>query len=177
MQNYDKYLENSKKLMSEFPVTQAKGFNIAFTSAQIYMQKNDIPAATALYRRLMETYGDKLPEGLTEAQWNPHRVTAYSLLAQEPYASKDYRKALEMFERVVKADPRNGDAYYYIGLCKWQLDGQDSAVDPLARSVVLNGASAARARQNLEQIHKAKNNDSLDGLDEILARAKSGLGI
>jgi len=177
LQNYDKYLENAQKLMKEFPVNQAKGFDAAFTSVQIYMQKNDIPAATAIYRNLMATYGDKLPEGLTEADWNLHRVTAYSLLAQEPYASKDYRKALEMFERVVKADPRNGDAYYYIGLCKWQIEGQDSAVDPLARSVVLNGATAARARQNLEQIHKANNNDSLDGLDAILAKAKAGLGI
>ena len=177
MQNYDKYLENAKKLMAEFPINQPKGFNAAFTSVQIYMQKNDVPTATDLYKRLMDVYGDKLPEGITEAQWNPHRATAYSLLAQEPYSKKDYRKAVEMFERVLKADPANGDAYYYIGLCKWQLEGQDSAIDPLAKSVVLNKASAARARQNLEQIHKAKNNDSLDGLDAILARAKASLGI
>ena len=177
LQNYDKYLENAKKLMAEFPVTQPKGFNAAFTSVQIYMQKNDTAAATDIYKKLMDTYGDKIPEGLDAAQWNPHRITAYSLLAQEPYAKKDYRKALEMFEKVVKADPANGDAYYYIGLCKWQVEGQDSAIEPLAKSVVLNKASAARARQNLEQIHKAKNNDSLDGLDAILAKAKASLGI
>jgi tetratricopeptide (TPR) repeat protein len=125
----------------------------------------------------MDAYGDKLPEGLNEAQWNPHRVTAYQLLAQEPYTKKDYPKALEMFEKVVKADPKNGDAYYYIGMCKWQIEGQEGAIDPLAKSVVLNNSTAARARQNLEQIHKAKNNDSLDGLDAILAKAKSSLGI
>jgi hypothetical protein len=42
---------------------------------------------------------------------------------------------------------------------------------------VLNKASAATARKNLEQIHKAKNEDSLDGLDDILAKAKASLGI
>jgi len=177
MPNYDKYLENAKKLMTEYPVTQPKGFDAAFTSVQIYMQKNDTAAATDLYKKLTDAYGDKLPEGLTAAQWNPHLVTAYQLLAQEPYSKKDYPKALQMFERVVKLDPRNGDAYYFIGMCKWQIDGQDTAVDSFARSVVLNGSRAANARQYLEQIHKAKNNDSLDGLDAILAKAKSGLGI
>ena len=177
MQNYDKYLEYAKKIMAESPVTQPVGFNAAFSSVQIYMQKQDMAAATDLYKKLMDAYGDKLPEGLTAAQWNPQRATGYSLLAQEPYSKKDYPKALEMFEKVVKADPTNGDAYYYIGLCKWQTEGQDSAVEPLAKSVVLNKASAARARQNLEQIHKAKNSDSLDGLDDILAKAKASLGI
>ena len=177
MQNYDKYLENAKKIMAEIPVTQPQGFNVAYQSVQVYLQKNDLPAATDIYKKLMDAYGNKPPEGVTDAQWNPERARAYTLLAQDPYTKKDYPKALEMFEKVVKADPKNGDAYYYIGLCKWQIDGQDSAVDPLAKSVVLNGASAARARQNLEQIHKANNNDSLDGLDEILAKAKSALGI
>ena len=177
MKNNDKYLENAKKIMAEIPVSQPQGFNVAYQSLLIYIQKNDMPAVTDLYKKLMDAYGDKLPQGVTDAQWNPERARGYSLLAQEAYANKDYRKALEMFEKVVKADPANGDAYYYIGLCKWQLDGQDSAIEPLAKSVVLNKASAARARQNLEQIHKANNNDSLDGLDEILAKAKASLGI
>ena len=177
MQNFDKYLENAKKIMAEVPVSQPQGFSVAYQALQVYLQKKDIPAVTDIYKKLMDAYGDKLPQGVTDAQWNPERARAYSLLAQEPYANKDYRKALEMFEKVVKADPTNGDAYYYIGLCKWQVDGQDSAVEPLAKSVVLNKESAARARQNLEQIHKANNNDSLDGLDEILAKAKASLGI
>jgi tetratricopeptide (TPR) repeat protein len=177
MQNYDKYLENAQKIMAEFPVTQPAGFDAAFTSVQIYAQKNDIPKVTELYKKLMDAYGDKLPEGLKEADWNLQRVTAYTLLAQEPYNAKDYPKAIELFERVLKADPTNGDAYYYIGMCKWQTEGQDSAVESFARSVVLNKPTAARARQYLEQIHKAKNEDSLDGLDEILAKAKAGLGI
>ena len=177
MKNNDKYLEVAQKIIAEAPITQPLGFSTTYQMYQMRLQNNDIPAATDLAKKLMDAYGDKLPEGVTEAQWNPERARAYQLLAQDPYTKKDYPKALEMFEKVVKADPKSGDAYYYIGLCKWQIEGQDSAVDPLAKSVVLNGASAARARQNLEQIHKAKNNDSLDGLDAILAKAKSSLGI
>ena len=177
MQNTDKYLEVAQKIMAEAPISQPLGFSTTYQILQMRLQKNDIPGATELYGRLMDAYGDKLPQGVSEADWNQERARAYSLLAQDPYAKKDFRRALELFERVVKADPTNGDAYYYIGLCKWQIDGQDSAVEPLAKSVVLNKASAARSRQNLEQIHKAKNNDSLDGLDEVLAKAKSSLGI
>jgi tetratricopeptide (TPR) repeat protein len=177
MGNYDKYLENAQKIMAEFPIDQPLGFDAAFKSVQIYAQKNDIPKMTELYKKLMDVYGDKLPQGLTNEQWNPQRVTAFTLLAQEPYTAKDYPKAIEMFEKVIKADPSNGDAYYFIGMCKWQTEGQDSAVESFARSVVLNKQTADRSRQYLEQIHKAKNNDSLDGLDEILAKAKADLGI
>jgi tetratricopeptide (TPR) repeat protein len=179
MQNTDKYLETAQKIMAEVPISQPLGFSMAYQSAQVHLQKNNIPAATEMYKKLMDAYGDKLPEGLTDAQWNPQRAIAYTLLAQEPYTAKDYPKALELFERVVKADPSNGDAYYYIGLCKWQIEGQDGAIEPFARSVVLNKATAPRARQQLEQIYKAKNpeDESLGGLDEILAKAKASLGI
>lgn len=177
MQNFDKYLENAQKIMAEVPVTQPQGFDAAFMSVQIYTQKQDIAKMTEIYGKLMEAYGDKFPEGLAEALWNQHRAIAYTLLAQEPYRGKEYAKAIELFEKVVKADPSNGDAYYYIGMCKWQTEGQDSAVAPFAKSVVLNKQTAANARQYLEQIHKAKNSDSLDGLDEILAKAKADLGI
>ena len=177
MQNFDKYLENAKKIMAEFPIDKPQGFSTAYQVLQVYLQKNDAPAVTELYRKLMDVYGDKLPEGVDAAQWNPERARAYTLLAQEPYTNKDYPKAVELFEKVVKADPSNGDAYYYIGMCKWQISVQDSAVEPLAKSVVLNKTTAARARQYLEQIYKAKNNDSLDGIDEILAKAKADLGI
>jgi len=176
MQNFDKYVENAQKIMKESPVTQPLGFSTAYQVARIHLQRNNLPAATEIYRSLMNAYGDKLPEGLTAAQWNPERVIGYTLLAQEPYRSKDYAKAIELFERVLKADPSNGDAYYYIGMCRWQTSGQDSAVEPFARSVVLNGATAANARQYLEQIYKAKNNDSLEGLDAVLAKAKAALG-
>ena len=177
MQNNDKYLEIAQKIMAQAPITQPLGFNTTYQMLQMRLQKNDVVGATELYGKLMDAYGDKTPEGVDAAAWNQERVTAYLLLGQDMFTKKDYKKSLDYFERVVKTNPRNGDAYYYIGMCKWQLEGQDGAIDPLARSVVLNGTTAARARQNLEQIHKAKNNDSLDGFDEILAKAKSGLGI
>ena len=177
MENYDGYLGLANELMQEFPIDQPRGFDIASQVLDLHLQRGDIPAATQIYRNLMDVYSDRLPEGLTDAQWNPVRATAWMLLAQEPFASKDFQRALEMFENAVKAAPTNGDAWYYIGMIKWQLEGQTVAVEPFARSVVLAGASAASARQFLEQIHKAENEDSLDGLDEVLAKAKADLGI
>ena len=177
MENFDKYLENAAKIISEFTISKPEGFDAAYKTLQIYRQKNDMPSIIDISRKIMDVYGDRLPEGIAEAQWNPERVSAFMLFAQEPYQAKDFPKAMELFERVLKSDPKNGDAWYYIGMCKWNIEGQDGAVEPFAKSVVLNGATAATARQRLEQIHKAKNKDSLDGLDEILAQAKTDLGI
>jgi tetratricopeptide (TPR) repeat protein len=177
MQNIDKYLEVAQKIIAESPIDQPLGFSTAYQVVKIHLQKNDIPAATELYTKIMDVYGDKLPENLTDAQWNPERAIAYTLMAQPAYTSKDYPKAIELFEKVLKADPSSGDAWYYIGMCKWQTEGQDSALEPFAKSVVLNKNTAARAQQYLEQIYKAKHSDSLDGIDEVLAKAKTDLGI
>ena len=177
MQNIDKYMEIANKIMAENPIDQPLGFATAYQVVKIHIQKQDMAAATELYTKLMDVYGDKLPPNVTEAQWNPERALAYTLMAQPVYTNKDYPKAIELFEKVLKADPANGDAWYYIGMSKWQTEGQDSALEPFAKSVVLNKSTAARARQYLEQIYKAKNSDSLDGIDDVLAKAKSDLGI
>lgn len=179
MENYDKYMENAKKIMAEFPITQPQGFDAAYQTLLIYRKKSDVPAMTDLYRKLMDAYGDKLPEGFPAAEWNQERAIAYKLFAQEPYAAKDYPKAMELFEKVVKADPSDGDAWYYIGMCKWQIEGQSGAIEPFAKSVVLNKTTAARARQYLEQIHDTltKQEKAPGSLDEILAKAKAALGL
>jgi len=179
MENYDKYLENAKKLMAEFPITQPQGFAVAYDSLQVYRQKKDVPAITDISKKLMDVYGEKLPEGFPAAEWNQERAIAYMMFAQEPYAAKDYPKALELFEKVVKADPSDGDAWYLIGMCKWQIEGQAGAVVPFAKSVVTNKAQSARARQYLEQIHDTlvKQEKDPGSIDEILAKAKADLGI
>jgi hypothetical protein len=40
-----------------------------------------------------------------------------------------------------------------------------------------NKTTAPKAQTYLEQIYKARNNDSLDGLDAVLAKAKADVGI
>ena len=177
MNNYDKYLEYAKKILAETSLDLLQGVITAEQVARVYLQKQDVAAASEMYAKLMDKYGDKTPPDITEAQWNPIRITAYGLLAQNAYTSKDYPKAQGLYEKLLKFDKQNGDAWYYIGMCVWQTQGAENAMDPFAKSVVLNKDTAATAKQRLEQIYKARNNDSLDGLDDVLKKAKTDLGI
>ena len=175
MQNFDKYLEYGKKILAEYPMDQA--YQTAIQMAQVYIQKQDVASATDLFSKVMDVYGDKLPPNQTEAQWNPVRAAAYGLIGTGVYGKKEYPKALELFEKVVTFDPKNDDAYYYIGMSKWRSNDAEGAIEPFAKCAVLNKARAKTAQQYLEQIYKARNKDSLDGLDKVLAKAKTDLGI
>lgn len=175
MKNYDKYLECGKKIMADTPMDQ--GYATALQMAQVYIQKQDIAAATELYTKVLEAYGEKVPPNVQEAQWNPTRAFAYGILASQAYAKKDYPAALDLFGKVVKYDPKNGDAYYYIGMAKWQTKDQDGAIEPFAKCVVLGKSLAPKAQGYLETLWKPKHNNTLDGLEELKAKVKAELGI
>lgn len=49
---------------------------------------------------------------------------------------------------------------------------QDQAIDALAKAVAIGGAEAKPARDQLERLYKAKNNDSLEGLEELINKKK-----
>ena len=177
MQNYDKYLPCGQKILAEFPMDQPQGYTTAIQMAQVYIQKQDVNSATDLLSKVMDVYGDKLPPNTPEPQWNATRAFAYGVIASGVYAKKDYPKAQELYEKVAKFEPKREDAHYYIGMCKWQTKNTDGAIDSFAKCVVLNGQLAKRAQQYLEQLYKASHKDTLDGLDQVLAKAKSELGI
>lgn len=173
--NLDKYLEVGQKILADQPIEQS--YATALQMAQVYIQKQDIKSATELLAKVMDVYGDKVPAGTTEAAWNPARAFAYGVMATGIYANKDYAKAQELYEKVAKFDPKRDDAYYFIGMCKWNSKDPEGAIEAFAKCVALNKTYAARAQKYLEDLYKARHNDSLDGLDQVLSKAKSDLGI
>jgi tetratricopeptide (TPR) repeat protein len=177
MQNWDKYLEIGQKMLAEFPMDQPQGFETAITMSRVYIQKQDIITATDLLTKVMDVYGDKVPPNVQEAQWNATRAFAYGVIASGIYSKKDYPKALELYDKVAKFDPKRDDAYYYIGMSKWQTKDPEGAIEAFAKCVVLNKATATKAKQYLEDLFKARHNNTLDGLDQVMAKAKSDLGM
>jgi tetratricopeptide (TPR) repeat protein len=175
LQNVDKYLAFGQKVMTEFPIEQS--YNIAIQMAQVYIQKQDVNSAIGLFSKVMDGYGDKVPPGVQEAPWNATRAVAYAVIASDPYSKKDYAKAMELYEKAIKFNPKQPDAYYFLGMCKWQTKDQPGAIDSFAKAVVLNGNYAKRAQQYLEQLYKAEHSGSTDGLDQVLAKAKTDLGL
>ena len=178
MQNYDKYLACGQKILAEFPMDQPQGYATAIQMAQVYIQKQDVNSATDLLSKVMDVYGDKLPPNTQEAQWNATRAFAYGVIASGVYAKKDYPKAQELYEKVAKFDPKRDDAYYYIGMCKWQNQGSRGSYRCFRQMRRIEQSRLAkRAQQYMEDLYKARHNNTLDGLDQVLAKAKSELGI
>jgi tetratricopeptide (TPR) repeat protein len=177
MQNYDKYLACGQKILAAYPIDQPQGYGTAIQMAQVYLQKQDVNSAIDLLSKVTDVYGDKVPPNTQEAQWNATRAFAYNVIASGIYAKKDYPKAQELYEKVAKFDPKNEDAHYFIGMCKWQAKDSDGAINSFAKCIAINGPRAKRAQQNIEQLYKASHNNTLDGLDQILAKAKSDLGM
>ncbi len=173
--NLDKYLEVGQKILADQPMEQS--YATALQMAQVYIQKQDIKSATELLTKVMDVYGDKVPAGTTEDVWNPTRAFAYGVIATGIYANKDYAKAQELYEKVAKFDPKRDDAYYFIGMCKWNSKDPEGAIEAFAKCVALNKTYAARGQKYLEDLYKARHNDSLDGLDQVLSKAKADLGI
>ena len=54
---------------------------------------------------------------------------------------------------------------------------RDKAIETLARAAALGGASAQKARPELERLFRAKNNNSLAGMEELISSKKRELGV
>jgi tetratricopeptide (TPR) repeat protein len=140
--------------------------------ALVYSNKVD------LYTKIETAFGDKTPPNVAEAQYNALRVLVYLIKSNEIYEKKDYPKAQELYEKVIKVDPKNDVAYYQIAMCKWKNNDSEGAIEPFAKCVVLNNKlTVQKAQSYLEQIYKARHNESTEGLDGVLAKAKADLGI
>ncbi len=55
------------------------------------------------------------------------------------------------------------------------IDLLDKAIDSFARAVAIGGAVGNTARQRLETLYRAKNEDSLEGLEELIAERRTEL--
>jgi len=60
----------------------------------------------------------------------------------------NYEKALPYFEKAVKQDPKNADAYFYIGVCNVNLGRNKEAVEAYKQAIRFN-PDYAKAHYNL----------------------------
>ena len=106
-------------------------------------------------------------------QWKSESVFARLLVGDAASRKKDYAGAIQAYTEALKHDPKNDYAYFRIGYNQWQLQELDKAMEAFAKAVVLNKQNTAKAREYLEQIYKPRHNNTLDGLDQLLAKAKA----
>ena len=180
MGNEEKIIAYGKKMLDAFPINQPQGYTTALQLAQIYLQdgpRQNIPEATRLFSKLMTVYGDNVPSNFKEADWDRTRSLAYTLMAQDAYAKKDYAKAEQMYQKVLTFDSRRGDAYYFLGMCRWKSKDQAGAIVYFARCTVLNKERAPEARKYLEELYKAQYPNKPEGLPDVLNQARADLGL
>ncbi len=179
MNNLDKVVQYGEKLLAEVSID--KSYGIAVQLANIYLQRKNNDKALGLFAKLMDAYGDKVPAGYKEADWNAVRAGAFSLMAADGYTKKDYPKAIDLYNKVITFAPKTDEtactAWYYIGMAKWQGKDQKGAMEPFAYAYVMGKSLSTKAKDNLDNLWKAEHNNSLDGEDAVVAKAKSDLGI
>jgi tetratricopeptide (TPR) repeat protein len=129
-------------------------------------------------KKLLEvTNTTQKPATITEDQWKMQRSQlqggAYSALGFVALHKKNYDEAISEYKKSLEVYPKDAIAYYRLGLSYSFAKKNDEALKALATSVAMNGP--AQARSYLEQLYKAKNNGSLDGLDKVIGEAASGL--
>ena len=177
--NADKMLVYGEKLVADVPIE--KSYLAALQVAQIYDQRRNPEKAVRYFTEVMSVYGDKVPAGYRETDWNAVRAAAFTAMAADSYTKKDYPKAIELYTKVISFAPKTDEAactaWYYIGMAKWRGKDQKGAIEPFAYAYVIGKSLSPKAKDNLENLWKAEHNDSLDGLDAVIAKAKSDLGI
>jgi tetratricopeptide (TPR) repeat protein len=175
LQNAEKWAATANLILQEYPIEQSYG--TALQLAKIHAHKSDLPKACEYANKVLAAFGDKVPPGLQEPAWNATRIELFGYLGANEYAKKDYAKATESFEKIVQIDKQNDAAHYQIAMCKWRSQDLDNAMAAFARAAVLNKTTSKKAQEYLEQIYKPRHNNTLDGMDQLLAKAKSEVGV
>lgn len=175
LQSTDKFVHYATKVVAEFPVEQV--FGMALQLANVHAGKNDLPKAAEYAEKVIGAFGEKVPQGVQEPAWNASRASLYNIIGANAYANKDCDKATAQYDKVIQFDSKNDTAYYFIGMCKWRNQDTEGAIPSFAKAAVLGKANSKKAQEYLEQLYKARNNDSLDGLENVLAKARSELGV
>jgi tetratricopeptide (TPR) repeat protein len=121
----------------------------------------------------------KAPEGMSEADWKKYTdyayATCYYVIGEYAQQAGRYDVAVTNLQNSVKYYKRNDAAYYFLGQSYWQLRQLGLAMMNFAKAYLLNGSSSAAARQHLENLYKQTHNNSLTGLDKVIAKAEEDL--
>jgi tetratricopeptide (TPR) repeat protein len=172
----DKFQTYAEKMVAEFPIEQS--YERALQLAAIHAQKGDLNKASEMAAKVMDAFGEKIPDRVQESAWNQSRGFAFGLLGAAAYAKKDYPTAIAQYEKAIKYAPKADDApYYFIGMSKWNSKDPEGAIEAFAKAAVMGKSNAKKAEDYLQQLYKARHNDSLEGLDAVKAKAKADLGI
>ena len=151
------------------------GVYFAYWLANYHIGQKNRDKAVQYYDMLLKAYPQGTPSGWQAAQWNSVKGTAYTTLARAAYDKENFAAAIQNYTESLRYSPKSDLTYLSMGLSYWKLQQLEAAMDAFAKAAVLGKDQAAKAQDYLEQLYKPLNGDSLDGLDGLLAKARTAL--
>ena len=143
---------------------------IYMTLGVVHYTRGDYEQAADQYQRVIE-YNPRDPFahlqlGLShEYQAAGKSSLVLDALAEENEAKTNRQEQAVLDELVARREALEGEV----------LGEMDLAIDSLAKAVALGGQAGSLARVELEKLYRRKNEDSLDGLDELIEEKKAEL--
>ena len=171
--NGPKAIEYSKKALQSLGIKE--GVYFAVWLAEYYSRNQDMLNALPYYDKLIQVFSTEVPPGWNSQRWDQILASSHNIKATDAYLKNNFKSAIENYYESLKYNPKNEQAYLFIGLAHWKQKELDEAMGAFAIASVLGKPGSAKAHSYLEQIYKARNSDSLDGLEELLNGARQAL--
>lgn len=184
----DKMAQHGEKSLS----IMTDNYSLITLLANAYAERNLVDKAEEKAERAIEVLAEaQKPTHVTEDQWtkgkNMMMATNFSTLGYvhvRRAASKEgaekrqhAEKAIAPFKKALEFAKTDDISLWRLGIAYVYLNDYNNAESNLAKAVAVNGVASANARSLLEDIYKQSHKNSLEGLDQVIAKAKSELGL
>jgi tetratricopeptide (TPR) repeat protein len=187
---------NNIEMMAEYGekslVLWPDNYTLLTELGSAYAQRNRVDLAEARASQALEMVAaaDK-PQHMTAQQWAEGRKmlmsSNYNTLGyvhvrraqasqDEAVRRREAESAIAPFRRALEYVPIDDFTLYGLGYAYTILNDYPNAESNLAKAVAVNGIVMASAHRLLEEVYKSRHKQSLEGLDEVIARAKAELG-
>jgi tetratricopeptide (TPR) repeat protein len=176
LSNNVKYLEWGEKTIAALP----DNYETILEMAIIYSDNQRIAESDKYAKQCLKVLqAAKKPEQMSERDWAAYTSRAYQacylIIGSSAYQRQEYTAAIPQLENSLKYNARNDMALYWLGDCYWQARNTAQALRNYAKASLLNGRAAVPAKTKLENLYKQTHQNSLTGLDRVIASAKAEL--
>jgi tetratricopeptide (TPR) repeat protein len=189
MNNFEVMIDHGEKSLAIIP----ENFTLMTILANAYVERNFVDKAEEKAEKaidLVQSFAK--PPAATEEQWTQGKSmllsTNFSTLGYvhlrraqgipDPKEKKaETERSIAPFKKALEHNKVDDISLWRLGLAHVFLNDYANAESNLAKAVAVNGVAASNARSTLEDIYKKQHKNSLDGLDKVVAKAKSELGL
>jgi tetratricopeptide (TPR) repeat protein len=177
---YQKIGNDSKYYQWREKVLASEPDNLEILTDMIKRNSQNLPVAVKYANQTLKALPTaKKPEGVSEATWkdqvNQTYAIAYGVIGANAYQNNSYGLAIKNLDSAVRYYKRYDMAYYYLGMSYWRTGRLEAAMLNFAKAYIIRGATAASAKQYLDQLYKSSHRNSLVGEDRIIERANQDL--